>query len=54
VKELTVEVINNEIWLKCQQHGLVKFFGVYAALGDLIATENEHATIHLHAVLDAT
>lgn len=47
MKELTVEIIKDEIWLKCSDHGLVQFFGTYAALGDLIVAENEHATIHL-------
>lgn len=53
MKALIVEVIRGEIWLKCQDHGLVHCFGgPYVDLVDLTAKENEHATVHLHAALD--
>lgn len=54
MKELTVEVVNNEIWLKCRHHGLIKFFGVYASLSDIIVAEQDHATLHLHELHDLT
>lgn len=47
MKELVVEIIKGEVWLKCHDDGLVQCFGTYANLNDLIVAENEHATVHL-------
>jgi hypothetical protein len=47
MRELQVQIIKGEVWLKCDDHGLLACFGTYANLADLIVAENEHATIHL-------
>jgi hypothetical protein len=55
MKELIVETIRNEVWLKCPRHGLVKCFGgPYVNLSEIVVAEQEHATFHLRQVHDLT
>lgn len=55
MKDLIVEILNDEIWLKCPDHGLVKFLGgPYVNFSDIVVAEQEHATTHLHEVHDLT
>ena len=54
MKDLFVRVIGGEAWLTCDDHGVIRCFGTYANLSDIVAAENEHATIHLLEVHDLT
>jgi hypothetical protein len=54
VKDLIVRIIKDEVWLGCPDHGLIRHFGTYANLSDIVAAEHEHATVHLYEVHDLT
>ena len=54
MKDLAVRIIKDEVWLWCPNHGLIHHFGTYANLSDIVATEQDHATVHLHEVHDLT